>query len=374
MSYDDILMQSFPIPVELQVVTLHIFRNRVALMAGMLIVFALQAMPQSCPASSNISNFNGTPIQAGTVIWFNANFKASGIPSTGATISFKNSTIAFAADQPYMLAVPNAEIIFDPHATCASTTFDTANNTWRTTVPLSDDDEIFLTGLAFPVPAGFGRVQGPVTWQGTFTSATAGITVGWKWGAAVYTVFSSDYNAVAPKPGHQRSCLYNNSDHAGTPEGVDTASGKPFKSFVTGGARGGGGSNWTGSWSGTVGVTVCQGQSATFCLTIQKQFFDGSTISTDLLGWGMNVTDPSGVTTHYITDSTAGQTTVCQLNVGNYTVTEDPTGNAPPACAASPFQTFVNGVQQFTPGTAIFTWNSTDPVTVLFVNRLGCAG
>ncbi len=36
----------------------------------------------------------------------------------------------------------------------------------------------------------------------------------------------------------------NNSDHAGTPEGTDNSTRQPFKGFVIGGARGGGGSNW----------------------------------------------------------------------------------------------------------------------------------
>ena len=116
--------------------------------------------------------------------------------------------------------------------------------------------------MAFPVPAGFsdvgGRVSGPVTWQGSFTSDTAGLSVSWKWSAAVYKAFSTDYNVLGVKPTHQRACLYNNSDHAGTPEGVDPNSGMLFKSLVTGGARGGGGSDWTGSWSGTVGAQVCQ--------------------------------------------------------------------------------------------------------------------
>ena len=76
-------------------------------------------------------------------------------------------------------------------------------------------------------------------------------------GAAVYSTFSLDYNALGIKPTHTLTCLYQNSDHAGTPEGVDSNSGQSFKAFVVGGARGGGGSNWTGSWSGTVGVSVC---------------------------------------------------------------------------------------------------------------------
>lgn len=214
----------------------------------------------NCPApSSNASNFNGTPIQSGNFIWFNSNFTASGIPSTGATINFSGGSISFTADQPYVVPVPNAQVTFSPSARCSSTSFDTFTNTWTTIVPLSGSDEIFLSGVVFPVPAGFsGRVQGAVTWQGNFSSDTAGITIGWKWSAAVYTTLTSDYNVLGVKPTHTMACLYNNSDHAGTPEGVDPNSGAHFKSFVVGGARGGGGSNWTGSWSGTVGVSVCQ--------------------------------------------------------------------------------------------------------------------
>ena len=213
------------------------------------VLFASSAAAQTCSPSSNVSNFNGTSIEAGTYIWFNANFTASGIPSSGATISFAGSTISFTTDKPYGVTVPNAQITFDPNAACATTTFDMLTNTWMTTVPLAGSDEIFLTGLAFPVPLGFSRVNGPVTWLGTFTSATPGISVAWKWGAAVYKTFSSDYNVLGIKPTHTLACPYNNSDHAGTPEA--------FKAFVIGGARGGGGSNWTGSWSGTAGVSVC---------------------------------------------------------------------------------------------------------------------
>jgi hypothetical protein len=112
---------------------------------------------------------------------------------------------------------------------------------------------------------------------------------------------------------------------------------------------------------------------ASFCLTIKKQFFDGLTTSPDLLGWGMNVTDPFGVTNHYTTDATSGQVTVCQLTIGSYVVTEDSTGATPPSCGASPYQTFINGVAQPAAGTALFTSTTADAITVLFVNSLGCA-
>lgn len=207
--------------------------------------------PPMCSAStSNSSNFNGTPIPSGDYIWFNANFTANGIPSAGATITLSNSIISFTANGvKYSLSVPNAQITFSTSATCATTSF--SSNLWTTTVPISGSDEIFLSGLAFPVPPG-GLPGGinPVTWTGTLTSTTADITVNWKWGAAVYTSFTTAYNDLKVKPTHSNSCLYNNSDHAGTPEA--------FESFVSGGARGGGGSNFTGSWSGTLSVTpVC---------------------------------------------------------------------------------------------------------------------
>jgi hypothetical protein len=213
-------------------------------------------------SSSNSSDFNGTPIKGDDYIWFNANFTAKGIPSAGATITFTNSTIsAIVNGTQYNLSVPNAQITFSPSATCTSTTFDTVTNTWMTIVPVSGDDEIFLTGLAVQVPSG-GLPGGinPVEWEGTFavTTDTPGISIDWKWGAAVYSSFTTNYNALAIKPGHKTACGMNNGDHAGTPEGVN-GNNQPWKQFVAGGARGGGGSNWTGSWSGTLSVTlVCQ--------------------------------------------------------------------------------------------------------------------
>jgi hypothetical protein len=360
------------------------FRNYL-FVSLVLIAGSLRAQ-STCTPGSNASNFDGTPIHPGTSIWFNANFSARGIPSTGATISFTNSTISLTADQPYTINVPNAQITFDPHAVCSSTTFNSGTNTWMTTVPLAGSDEIFLSGVSFPVPAGFdavgGHVPGAVTWQGTFKSETAGLSVSWKWGAAVYSSFTTDYNSLGVKPTHSQTCLYQNGDHAGTPEGTDPSSGRLYKSFVVGGARGGGGSNWTGSWSGTQGVSVCVATvSPTFCLTMQKQFFDpgANTTSPDPLGWGMSLTNPSGAVTQFTTDG-SGQVTACQLPVGTYTVTEARSGPVPTAtgCTADstiaiPYQIFLNGASQPL-GSVTFTGNSAQPMTVLFVNELVCEG
>jgi hypothetical protein len=83
-----------------------------------------------------------------------------------------------------------------------------------------------------------------------FTTDTPGVTVQWQWAAAVYPNFSTGYNTLGVKPvDDNKASQYQNSDHAGTPE--------TFKSFVTGGARGGGGSNYTGSYSATGSTIPC---------------------------------------------------------------------------------------------------------------------
>jgi hypothetical protein len=218
--------------------------------------------PPPCVGTrTNSSNFNGTPVPAGSFIWFNANFTAHGVPSSGVTIDFTKGNISFTSGgTAYNLAVPNARITFSPSASCTSTTFDSVTNTWMTTVPVSGDDEIFLTGLAWPVPAGgLSGGANPVNFSGTYSAETStpGLSIQMKWGAAAYSSFTTDYNALQVKAGHQTACGMNNGDHAGTPEGVNSSNNMLWKHFVIGGARGGGGSNFTGSWSGTLSIPIC---------------------------------------------------------------------------------------------------------------------
>jgi hypothetical protein len=207
-------------------------------------------------SSTITSNFNGTAIPSGDFIWFSAVLKVSGVPSTGATIHFTNQNISFKAngftyntDEAFM---PAAEVRIVPGASKAETTFNETTRTWETVTPPGTAGNVFLSGYAFdqalfgksgPLPGGIN----PVTWTGTFTSNVPGVSINWQWAAAVYTKFSTNNNALGVKPvDDNKASIYQNSDHAGTPEN--------FKSFVTGGARGGGGSNFTGSLSPTASV------------------------------------------------------------------------------------------------------------------------
>jgi hypothetical protein len=199
--------------------------------------------PPTCQGDGIVSNFNGTAIPGGDYIWFNSVFKASGVGSGGGTVGFSNSSISFSADGTnYTVPIPDGHITFSPSTTTGTTAFD--GSAWGTAVPSGFGDNVFLAGAAFRVPPG-GLPGGisPVTWTGDFTLSSVS-SVHWQWGAAVYTQFSTNYDSLGIKPLHSTSLdAYHSGDQAGTPEN--------FKTFVTGGARGGGGANATGSYSPT---------------------------------------------------------------------------------------------------------------------------
>jgi hypothetical protein len=202
------------------------------------------ARAQGGSGSAISSNFNGTAIPGGDWIWFTSVMKVHGLGSGPVTIGFMGSIQFSVGDTLYVVPVPCAMVTFSPSVTLATTAF--TNGLWMTTVPLSGlAGNVFLDGATVQVPvAGFPGGIKPVTWQGTFCSMTPGLSVQWQWAAAVYSVFGADYNQLGVKPvDDNKASMYQNSDHAGTPEN--------FEPYVVGGATGGGGSNFTGSYSGT---------------------------------------------------------------------------------------------------------------------------
>ena len=194
-----------------------------------------------CVDSSIESNFNGTSIPAGAAVWFSANMKVSGVGADDVTIS---ATLGSIDSPAFHVDVPDALIVISHSATVATTTYDVVLNRWVTTVPATGEDEIFLQGAVMQLPGGLPGGVKPVTWSVELCTDTPGITIQWKWGAAAYSSLEGDLDALGVKPVHDGNLSgYHNSDHAGTPEN--------FKHDVIGGARGGGGSNFTGSWSAT---------------------------------------------------------------------------------------------------------------------------
>ena len=167
------------------------------------------------------------------------------------------------------IARPGRVITFSSTAACGQTTFNTALNRWETTLPLGDAskaDEIFAAGLAYQIPAGFPNVNN-VTWSANITGTAPGLQVTWQYGvsnwlasnkgtkfpALTSSPFVPDYSGMMINPVHNgTSCVNYGGDHAGTPEFAGNGN------VLTGGGSGGGGSNFTGSWSSTPGtITLC---------------------------------------------------------------------------------------------------------------------
>ncbi|HKB05572.1 MAG TPA: hypothetical protein VKD90_25330, partial [Gemmataceae bacterium] len=182
--------------------------------------------------SAVTSSFNGTPIAAGSTVWFSSVLNVSGLSLQTTTVRVDGGTIT---SPNFAVAVPNAVITFTPLALQAVTTFDAATNTWHTTAPRTGlSGNVFLAGAALPAPAGLPGGITPVTWRANFTSETPGLNLSWKWSAAVYTRFNTNMNAVGVKPNDGLlGSAYLNFHNAGTPENYDQ--------FVTAGARGNGG-------------------------------------------------------------------------------------------------------------------------------------
>jgi len=213
-------------------------------------LLVLPSTVQGQQACTVTSNFNGTPLPAGSYLWFNAVVSVKGVNARSVELLFSNSSITFSVNHvPQTITVPDGQLIFSPNTTTATTTFNPnlgTNGTWVTNVPSSGNlGKDFIVGVAVPVPAGGwpGGIN-PVTWTGTYETNATGVTVQWQWATAVYTQFTTNYGNLGVKPVDSNTeNVYPNSDHAGTPEN--------YKPYVIGGARGGGGSNWTGSYSAT---------------------------------------------------------------------------------------------------------------------------
>ncbi len=198
------------------------------------------ATPRPCPASSLQAGFNNAPIAGGNCIWLNSAFVPIGLDGGPTTIVVQNQTVQFTANgHPFAVSVPRAVVTFDASVTSATTAYDTVGQQWVTEAPLTNDREVFSSGVMWPVAATLPGGISPVTWSGAFSTDSSQVRLLWRWSAAVYTKCDTPPAALGVKPvsGFGQN-PHPNADRAGTPENV--------KSFVINGARSAGSPNYTG--------------------------------------------------------------------------------------------------------------------------------
>lgn len=211
---------------------------------------------ESCTSNSGIiASFNSISIRAGRHIWFNSVFDPSSMGNGPVNFTVTNGKITFTANgQNYSLVVPDATIQFSNTIQTPVTQYGTGG--WKTLVPLSTSGNVFLSGLSFAVPANFqGNIRN-VRWTANISIDKPGVSLNWKWAAAVYTNFASNAGLVIkPVDGPLQLLNTNLTDKAGTPVN--------YKLYVIPGATGGGllGGllnvnllNYTGDYSNAVAV------------------------------------------------------------------------------------------------------------------------
>jgi hypothetical protein len=214
---------------------------------GQLMVTAALNSQPVCIAS----DFRNVAVPGNNILWFNSIFKVRDVSKQLLHVTLYNSSAQFQYTDAggnlvnVNLLLPDAHITIDPSATSSSTSYDSINKVWNTDIPWDLDDNSFLTGASWTIPsAGLPADVEPVTVCGTFASDVASIDIGWRWAAAAYSSFPSDFNALGVKPmetDFDNPGGTTNHDLAGTPEN--------FKQYVVAGARGKGGKNYTGSYS-----------------------------------------------------------------------------------------------------------------------------
>jgi hypothetical protein len=176
--------------------------------------------------------------------------KPSGIAGRAVTVVFSDSTIDMTVDGTvYEIPVPDGTITFSPQATTATTDYNWSTKTWQTVVPSSVTGNVFVTGLPIYVPFDLpGSITG-VKWSAHVTTLTPGVSLDWRWAAAVYkTYYYGSFRYTDVKPIDGAGDVYPDNELAGTPENS--------KRYVIRGARGDGGKNYTGTL--TSSASRCQ--------------------------------------------------------------------------------------------------------------------
>jgi len=204
--------------------------------------------------SSIVSDFNGTAIPGGDSIWLNSETSLSSLPAVQpVTVHVVNQKVTFNLNgTPATVPVPDAAVTFGLMTSTFAAATSSGGGAWATSAPAVSLGNTFLSGTPFPVPAGGiagGSVKG-VTWEGDFWADAPGVRLTWQWSAAVYKTSGTEPASLGVKPIDSATSQYFNFDHAGTPE--------RYKASVTGGALGGGGTNYTGSPGSQVTVTLDQ--------------------------------------------------------------------------------------------------------------------
>jgi hypothetical protein len=210
------------------------------------------------PSQTIISNTSWNKFNtqgANNVVWIHAHIGTPTGLSTTTTTTVDFTGVTFVLNG-ITYNLPNGTLVFNPSApSTPSTTFDSVLG-WTTTLnPNHLSDEIFFLGGAVPVDSNITS-GGKANFSFTTSSNSTTIAFSWQWSAAVFTYWPTWTGApgTSPNAGNNLANIepYHSTQHAGAPLNL------AVEASLIQGPRGGGGSNFTGSWSAT-GQATCVG-------------------------------------------------------------------------------------------------------------------
>jgi hypothetical protein len=210
---------------------------------------AQAADKDACAVISTSQDFNETPISKGSWILFSSELSVQGTKAP-MLLEMRQSLITFSVGQThYAIQGPNMRLeLNDGHAVRLH--FPPFGDRWRLTAPYAATGRDFLNSVAYQTSKQLPGNITHVTWSAKFYGK-GGREIKWQWGAAVYSELTSRYGKLEVKALDDAHYPPYNTNRAGTPEA--------FKEYVTGGATGDGGDNYTGTMSSPVTVTPCLG-------------------------------------------------------------------------------------------------------------------
>lgn len=266
------------------------------------------------------TDFNGTKAPSASSAWLNIHTKLdktdlvnSGdyLLFTGGAISFKGITSTPTVTN---LAIPNGKIVADNTVSTPITNYDLGTGTWITRVPPGfSTSDIFIAGAIITSSTGFQVGAGKAsTLAGYFVSNRPAFKQSWFYGIGVYQP-SFNYSSIG-SPGQVTAV--GGGDKAGTP--------LPEKANLVAGGSGGGGSNFTGSYSSTDSYTTCQQTGCNLSISFQES--DASCFGGNNGSATVNVTGGTPIFAYFlngnIVQQSANRTYIFNgLSAGTYNLT-----------------------------------------------------
>ncbi len=204
-------------------------------------------------SSSQSHMVSGHNLTSGCTAWLNSSFTPTSCKD-GSTYVFKDISCKISGPgcSTTTVKIPDAYVTFSKGCSSPTTTFNSSQNCWITTLPANcNPGDVFLSGLPFQVPSGSNLSDASIAWSiGSSGNNCGSSSLSWDTGCTGYGSFnqnncdgSSDYNQIGVK-------VCDNGSGYGSGGNTDQGYGW---NYGGGGGYCGGYSNygWGGGWSGS---------------------------------------------------------------------------------------------------------------------------